>query len=143
MLHQPLIRLQPIPGARKVPVGGLHGRQRREGRRAGRTRVRTLHGCRLQDDHDRRRVSVNILLIFRISSLHPLRAKYPWVGCLQEDTKVEGEAEARTPHANSLFMAADNTMITIGGGYVNECCVAPTYNQYLGALVCSSPVCCS
>ncbi|XP_049708122.2 GTPase-activating protein skywalker isoform X2 [Helicoverpa armigera] len=46
-------------------------------------------------------------------SLHPLRAKYPWVGCLEE--KVEGPTE-RTPHANSLFMAADNTMITIGGG---------------------------
>lgn len=49
-------------------------------------------------------------------SLHPQRAKYPWVGCL-EDGK-EGETDARTPHANSLFMAADNTMITIGGGYV-------------------------
>ncbi|XP_035445797.1 GTPase-activating protein skywalker isoform X1 [Spodoptera frugiperda] len=50
-------------------------------------------------------------------SLHPLRAKYPWVGCLED--KVEGpsdQKEARTPHANSLFMAADNTMITIGGG---------------------------
>nr|XP_049708122.1 GTPase-activating protein skywalker isoform X2 [Helicoverpa armigera] len=46
-------------------------------------------------------------------SLHPLRAKYPWVGCLED--KVEGPTE-RTPHANSLFMAADNTMITIGGG---------------------------
>ncbi|KAG6459193.1 hypothetical protein O3G_MSEX011254 [Manduca sexta] len=50
------------------------------------------------------------------SSLHPLRAKYPWVGCL-EDGK-EGEGDVKTPHANSLFMAADNTMITIGGGYV-------------------------
>ncbi|KAG6459195.1 hypothetical protein O3G_MSEX011254 [Manduca sexta] len=49
-------------------------------------------------------------------SLHPLRAKYPWVGCL-EDGK-EGEGDVKTPHANSLFMAADNTMITIGGGYV-------------------------
>ncbi|CAH0700853.1 unnamed protein product [Spodoptera exigua] len=50
-------------------------------------------------------------------SLHPLRAKYPWVGCLEDN--VEGpsdQKEARTPHANSLFMAADNTMITIGGG---------------------------
>ncbi|CAB3248185.1 unnamed protein product [Arctia plantaginis] len=46
--------------------------------------------------------------------LHPHRAKYPWVGCL-EDGK-EGEIDARTPHANSLFMAADNTMVTIGGG---------------------------
>ncbi|XP_041973230.1 GTPase-activating protein skywalker isoform X5 [Aricia agestis] len=40
------------------------------------------------------------------SSLHPLRAKYPWVGCARDDAT----------HANSLFMAADNTMITIGGG---------------------------
>ncbi|XP_041973221.1 GTPase-activating protein skywalker isoform X4 [Aricia agestis] len=39
-------------------------------------------------------------------SLHPLRAKYPWVGCARDDAT----------HANSLFMAADNTMITIGGG---------------------------
>ncbi|XP_013181165.1 PREDICTED: TBC1 domain family member 24 isoform X3 [Papilio xuthus] len=45
-------------------------------------------------------------------SLHPVRAKYPWVGCLQE---TEGDGE-KTSHANSLFMAADNTMITIGGG---------------------------
>ncbi|XP_013133648.1 PREDICTED: TBC1 domain family member 24 isoform X4 [Papilio polytes] len=45
-------------------------------------------------------------------SLHPVRAKYPWVGCLQE---ADGEGE-KTAHANSLFMAADNTMITIGGG---------------------------
>ncbi|XP_028160875.1 GTPase-activating protein skywalker isoform X8 [Ostrinia furnacalis] len=43
-------------------------------------------------------------------SLHPVRAKYPWVGCLQEDE------DPRTPHARSLFMAADNTMVTIGGG---------------------------
>ncbi|XP_068620862.1 GTPase-activating protein skywalker isoform X5 [Battus philenor] len=46
-------------------------------------------------------------------SLHPVRAKYPWVGCLQDS---EGDCEPKTAHANSLFMAADNTMITIGGG---------------------------
>ncbi|KAM3962703.1 GTPase-activating protein skywalker isoform 2-T2 [Aphomia sociella] len=45
-------------------------------------------------------------------SLHPAPAKYPWVGCLEDG----GEGEAKTPHANSLFMAADNTMVTIGGG---------------------------
>ncbi|XP_039764915.1 GTPase-activating protein skywalker isoform X3 [Pararge aegeria] len=44
-------------------------------------------------------------------SLHPLRAKYPWVGCTKDE-----EDEIKTVHANSLFMAADNTMITIGGG---------------------------
>nr|XP_026488787.1 TBC1 domain family member 24 isoform X3 [Vanessa tameamea] len=47
-------------------------------------------------------------------SLHPARAKYPWVGCAKNDSKEEGDT--RTAHANSLFMAADNTMITIGGG---------------------------
>ncbi|CAH0726294.1 unnamed protein product, partial [Brenthis ino] len=47
-------------------------------------------------------------------SLHPVRAKYPWVGCAQEDSKDEGDV--KTSHANSLFMAADNTMITVGGG---------------------------
>ncbi|XP_059059241.1 GTPase-activating protein skywalker isoform X2 [Achroia grisella] len=45
-------------------------------------------------------------------SLHPVPAKYPWVGCLEDG----GEGDGKTPHANSLFMAADNTMITIGGG---------------------------
>ncbi|XP_061379268.1 GTPase-activating protein skywalker isoform X2 [Danaus plexippus] len=45
-------------------------------------------------------------------SLHPVRAKYPWVGC----TDKKDEGENKTTHANSLFMAADNTMITIGGG---------------------------
>ncbi|KAL4710033.1 hypothetical protein ACJJTC_016011 [Scirpophaga incertulas] len=44
-------------------------------------------------------------------SLHPQRAKYPWVGCLQDD-----QGDSKTPHANSLFMAADSTMITVGGG---------------------------
>lgn len=38
------------------------------------------------------------------------------------ETSVEVVAPApqgeRTPHAKSLFMAADNTMVTIGGGYV-------------------------
>ncbi|XP_064292233.1 GTPase-activating protein skywalker isoform X5 [Plodia interpunctella] len=44
-------------------------------------------------------------------SLHPSRAKYPWVGTLADDAGDSG-----TTHARSLFMAADNTMITIGGG---------------------------
>lgn len=51
-------------------------------------------------------------------------AKYPWVGSILENEQpkeklAEGE-EPRTPHAKSLFMAADNTMITIGGGYVGN-----------------------
>ncbi|XP_049871148.1 GTPase-activating protein skywalker isoform X1 [Pectinophora gossypiella] len=66
-------------------------------------------------------------------SLHPTRAKYPWVGMIEEEQakqkkeKEEDEEEkdveadekgddTRTPHAKSLFMAADNTMVTIGGG---------------------------
>lgn len=57
---------------------------------------------------------LSLALLVYTCSLHPARAKYPWVGCLQEDEKDD----SRTPHANSLFMAADNTMITIGGGYV-------------------------
>lgn len=46
-------------------------------------------------------------------SLHPVRAKYPWVGCEKENGT---EGDGKTTHASSLFMAADNTMITIGGG---------------------------
>ncbi|XP_045765778.1 GTPase-activating protein skywalker isoform X2 [Maniola jurtina] len=45
-------------------------------------------------------------------SLHPTRAKYPWVGSITKDE----EEEVKTSHGKSLFMAADNTMITIGGG---------------------------
>ncbi|XP_045516218.1 GTPase-activating protein skywalker isoform X2 [Pieris brassicae] len=45
-------------------------------------------------------------------SLHPVRAKYPWVGCAAENN----DGDSKTTHASSLFMAADNTMITIGGG---------------------------
>ncbi|XP_045511712.1 GTPase-activating protein skywalker isoform X4 [Colias croceus] len=44
-------------------------------------------------------------------SLQPVRAKYPWVGCALEE-----DGEGKTTYGNSLFMAADNTMITIGGG---------------------------
>ncbi|CAH3857269.1 unnamed protein product [Pieris brassicae] len=44
-------------------------------------------------------------------SLHPVRAKYPWVGCAAENN----DGDSKTTHASSLFMAADNTMITIGG----------------------------
>lgn len=29
----------------------------------------------------------------------------------------EKKVEERTPHAKNLFMAADSTMITVGGGY--------------------------
>lgn len=60
-------------------------------------------------------VQITIDLSDFLFSLHPVRAKYPWVGC-QEDSKDEGDV--KTSHANSLFMAADNTMITVGGGYV-------------------------
>ncbi|XP_062524046.1 GTPase-activating protein skywalker isoform X6 [Bombyx mori] len=59
-------------------------------------------------------------------SLQPTRAKYPWVGCLEDNQ------EDKTPHANSLFMAADNTMITIGGGYVplhRMLCVCGSRNE--------------
>lgn len=40
-------------------------------------------------------------------SLYPERAKYPWVG-IDSDKNVDHSAE--------LFMAADNKMLTIGGG---------------------------
>lgn len=43
-----------------------------------------------------------------IFSLYPRKAKYPWVG--METDNVH--------HANELFMAADQQMITIGGGLV-------------------------
>ncbi|KAI5639620.1 TLD domain-containing protein [Phthorimaea operculella] len=69
-------------------------------------------------------------------SLHPVRAKYPWVGTIEEEKQknklkaeiegVEVHAEEEKgdevaegtggTHAKSLFMAADSTMITIGGG---------------------------
>lgn len=29
----------------------------------------------------------------------------------------EKKVDERTPHAKNLFMAADSTMITVGGGY--------------------------
>ncbi|XP_047507331.1 GTPase-activating protein skywalker isoform X2 [Pieris napi] len=45
-------------------------------------------------------------------SLHPVRAKYPWVGCAADNK----DGDSKTTHASSLFMAADNSMITIGGG---------------------------
>jgi TBC1 domain family member 24 len=41
-------------------------------------------------------------------SLYPERAKYPWVGIDSGGKNVS--------HASELFMAADNKMITIGGG---------------------------
>lgn len=40
-------------------------------------------------------------------SLYPERAKYSWVG-------MDGES---VNHSAELFMAADSTMVTIGGGY--------------------------
>lgn len=39
-------------------------------------------------------------------SLYPGKAKYPWVGMEVDNVN----------HANELFMAADQKMITIGGG---------------------------
>ncbi|VVC93190.1 unnamed protein product [Leptidea sinapis] len=47
-------------------------------------------------------------------SLHPVRAKYPWVGAIEN--KEDGDV--KTSHGSSLFMAADNKMITVGGGGV-------------------------
>lgn len=44
-------------------------------------------------------------------SLYPERAKYPWVGI---------DSEKNVSHAAELFMAADNKMITIGGGWVKR-----------------------
>ncbi|KPI98541.1 TBC1 domain family member 24 [Papilio xuthus] len=66
---------------------------------------RVAHGSELFMAADSKMITIG-------GGLHPVRAKYPWVGCLQE-TEDDGE---KTSHANSLFMAADNTMITIGGG---------------------------
>lgn len=34
------------------------------------------------------------------------------------DAKATDVGDAKTTHASSLFMAADNTMITVGGGLV-------------------------
>jgi TLD len=42
-------------------------------------------------------------------SLYPERARYQWVG-IDSDKNVD--------HASELFMAADNKMLTIGGGLV-------------------------
>lgn len=114
--------MQPLPGASQVPVGGV--RRQRTQRREALPRLRALHGGRLQNDHHRRRVSRSPLS-YRCS-LQPTRAKYPWVGCLEDNQ------EDKTPHANSLFMAADNTMITIGGGYVplhRMLCVCGSRNE--------------
>jgi len=43
-------------------------------------------------------------------SLYPGKAKYPWVGIAEVEN-------INILHANELFMAADQKMITIGGGY--------------------------
>lgn len=43
-------------------------------------------------------------------SLHPGKAKYPWVGIAEVEN-------INILHVNELFMAADQKMITIGGGY--------------------------
>ncbi|XP_063358984.1 GTPase-activating protein skywalker [Cydia amplana] len=42
-------------------------------------------------------------------SLYPERAKYPWVGCNNDNKET-------VAHGSELFMAADSRMITIGGG---------------------------
>ena len=50
-----------------------------------------------------------------VFALHPKATKYAWVGIKQQQD-VEGPSCMR--HAAQLFMAADQHMITIGGGYV-------------------------
>ncbi|XP_049871153.1 GTPase-activating protein skywalker isoform X3 [Pectinophora gossypiella] len=47
-------------------------------------------------------------------SLYPERAKYQWVGCTAA-AGDKGESQ-QVAHGSELFMAADNKMITIGGG---------------------------
>ncbi|XP_067007706.2 GTPase-activating protein skywalker isoform X1 [Anabrus simplex] len=63
----------------------------------------------LKDDRGNRQAYFGTGETF-LFSLYPERAKYPWVGieCARGDPTLDHSAE--------LFMAADSTMITIGGG---------------------------
>ena len=62
----------------------------------------------LKDDNGHRQAYFGTGETF-LFSLYPDRAKYPWVG-------IDGDKNLG--HGSELFMAADNSMITIGGGYV-------------------------
>lgn len=84
--------------------------------------TRLSHGSELFMAADSKMITIGggSVTFYTNCSLHPVRAKYPWVGCLTDDEKDGEGGDSRTPHARSLFMAADNTMITIGGGYVQS-----------------------
>ncbi|CRL00387.1 CLUMA_CG013655, isoform A [Clunio marinus] len=60
----------------------------------------------LKDDRGQRQAYFGTGETF-LFSLYPERAKYPWVGI---------DSDKNVAHASELFMAADNKMITIGGG---------------------------
>lgn len=62
----------------------------------------------LKDDNGHRQAYFGTGETF-LFSLYPERAKYPWVG-------IDGDKGLG--HGSELFMAADASMITIGGGYV-------------------------
>lgn len=117
-------RFQPLPRTRQVSVDRMQHqprRQRRIPRGESCPRLRVIHGRRRENDHYRRRVSVYINLLCHRYSLHPVRAKYPWVGLLNDEEKDKMLTSGDTrpsAHATSLFLAADSSMITIGGGYV-------------------------
>lgn len=79
----------------------------------GKEDQRVAHGSELFMAADSKMITIGGGLVKNITnySLHPFRAKYPWIGLATED-----EGDSKTTHSSSLFMAADNTMITIGGG---------------------------
>lgn len=60
----------------------------------------------LKDDNGHRQAYFGTGETF-LFSLYPDRAKYPWVGI---------ESDKNLGHGSELFMAADASMITIGGG---------------------------
>lgn len=62
----------------------------------------------LKDDNGHRQAYFGTGETF-LFSLYPERAKYPWVG-------IDGDKGLG--HGSELFMAADASMITIGGGYI-------------------------
>lgn len=50
-----------------------------------------------------------------VFTLSPERRKYQWVG-LEQGRNSDDETKGDIKHSSELFMAADNHMLTIGGG---------------------------
>lgn len=60
-----------------------------------------------KDDHGNRQAYFGTGETF-VFSLYPCKVKYEWIG-MKKDSII---------HSSELFMAADQKMFTIGGGYI-------------------------